>query len=58
MYEARMKKLNETKSGQKEKWKFTTTIPFDKGVSIKLKKEATKYGISVPIKPNLSIFQR
>ena len=52
------KKLNEIEFGQKEKRRFTTTIPFDKGTSIKLKKEAAKYGICVPIKPNPSVFQR
>ena len=53
-----MNKLNGIESGQKEKRKFTTTIPFDKGASVKLKKEAVKYDFCVPIKPNPSVFQR
>ena len=58
LHKARMKKLNEIELGQKEKRKFTTTILFDKAVSIKLKIEAAKYDICVPIKPNPSVFQR
>ena len=38
LYEARINKLNEIESGQKEERKFTTTIPFDKGASVKLKR--------------------
>ena len=53
-----MKKLNVIESRQKEKRKFTTIIPFDKGASIKLKKKAAKYGICVPIRANPSVFQR
>ena len=58
LYKARMKQLNKIEPGQKEKRNFTITIPFNKGASIKLKKETAKYRFCIPIKPNPSIFQR
>ena len=54
-----MYQLNQTKTFIKEsdsKWKFTTSVPFNNYTSLKLKNEAAKLGINIPIKPNKNIY--
>ena len=40
------------------KKRFITAIPFNRYTSIKIKNEALKLGINIPIKPNSNIFQQ
>ena len=37
---------------------FATAIPFDQGNDTKIKYEAVKFGIYIPIRSNTNIFQR
>lgn len=46
------------KLAQKLKPKFTNAITFDSGASLSIKKEAAKFNLRIPIKPNPNIFQR
>ena len=58
IYKKCLNQFNHIQSAQKEKRKFTTSVPFNKYTSMKLKNKAVKLGIHIPIKPNKSIYQR
>ena len=53
-----LNQFNKIQSAQKEKQKFTTSIPFNNYTLLKLKNKAAKLGTYIPIKSNKNIYQR
>lgn len=52
----RVKELGSMDAAQRLKKLYTNAIPFDRGISIKLTREAANYDISIPIKLSYNIF--
>ena len=53
----RLKIINNIPSGQKQKKKYTESIPYCNDAGYVLKNEAVIYNINAPIQPELNIYQ-
>ena len=49
IYEKRIKQLEEIEPAQRGKKNYTIAITYDRGSAFKLKKEATKFNICIPV---------